>query len=57
MKSINYQSPEILRDITLQTGGDILQSSLVDTATVRSVGQEVEEHDFTSGEFNHQWEE
>lgn len=57
MKSINYQSPEILRDITLQTGSDILQSSLVDTATVRSVGQEVEEHDFTSGEFNHQWEE
>lgn len=52
-----YQTPDVLREVKVQGDCDILQSSLVDTATVRSVGQEVEEHDFTSGEFNHQWEE
>jgi hypothetical protein len=33
-----------------------LAASLVDKAVVTSVGQEVEEYDFTSDEFNHQWE-
>ena len=57
MKIINYQSPEVLQSVCLLGGCDILQASLVDTATVRSVGQEVEEYDFTSDELNHQWEE
>ena len=57
MKRTNYQAPRVLRDIALLGECDILQASLVDTATVKSVGQEVEEYDFTSSELNHQWEE
>jgi hypothetical protein len=57
MKNNNYQTPRVLQSISLLGECDLLQASLVDTATVKSVGQEVEEHDFTSSDLNHQWEE
>ena len=57
MKNNNYQTPRVLQSISLLGECDLLQASLVDTATVKSVGQEVDEHDFTSSDLNHQWEE
>lgn len=53
----SYTTPRVLLSVSLLGECDLLQASLVDTATVRSVGQEVEEHDFTSSDLNHQWEE
>ena len=55
--SSNYQSPRVLQEVSIRVEKAFLKASLVDTAVVTSVGQEVEEHDFTTDEFNHQWEE
>ena len=41
MKNNNYQTPRVLQSISLLGECDLLQASLVDTATVKSVGQEV----------------
>lgn len=54
--SSNYQSPRVLLEVSICVEKAFLKASLVDTAVVTSVGQEVEEHDFTTDEFNHQWE-
>ena len=54
--SSNYQSPRELQEVSIRVEKSFLAASLVDTAVVTSVGQEVEEHDFTTDEFNHQWE-
>ena len=54
--SSNYQSPRVLQEVSIHMEKAFLKASLVDTAVVTSVGQEVEEHDFTTDEFNHQWE-
>ena len=56
-KRSNYQSPRVLQEASLQLERSFLKASLVDTATVTAVGQEVEEHDFASDEFIHQWED
>ena len=56
-KSPNYQSPRVLQSVSIRTENAFLKASLVDTATVTAVGQEVEEHDFSSDEFIHQWED
>ena len=55
--SSNYQSPRVLQEVSVRVEKSFLAASLVDTAVVTSVGQEVEEFDFTTDEFNHQWEE
>lgn len=52
-----YQEPVVLQEVSVRMERAFLAASLVDTAVVTSVGQEVEEYDFTSDEFNHQWEE
>lgn len=52
-----YQEPVVLQEVSVRLERAFLAASLVDTAVVTSVGQEVEEYDFTSDEFNHQWEE
>ena len=57
MKKNNYQTPRVLQEATVLVERSFLAASLVDTAVVTSVGQEVEEFDFTTDEFNHQWEE
>ena len=54
--SSNYQSPRVLQEVSVRVEKSFLAASLVDKAVVTSVGQEVEEYDFTSDEFNHQWE-
>lgn len=55
--SSNYQSPRVLQEVSVRVEKSFLAASLVDTAVVTSVGQEVKEYDFTSDDFNHQWEE
>ena len=50
----NYQSPAILQTVTVLLERDLLDGSLV--LEVESVGQQVEEVDFSSGEFNFEWE-
>ena len=57
MKQNVYLAPRVLQEVTVRVERAFLAASLVDTAVVTSVGQEVEEFDFTSDEFNHQWEE
>ena len=57
MKTNNYQTPRVMQEVSVRMEKAFLAASLVDTAVVTSVGQEVEEFDFTSDEFNHQWEE
>lgn len=57
MKQNFYQSPKVLKEVSVRLERDLLKASLVDTATVVSTGQEVKEYDFTSEGFNHTWEE
>ena len=57
MKQNVYLAPRVLQEVTVRVERAFLAASLVDTAVVTSVGQEVEEFDFTTDEFNHQWEE
>ena len=57
MNKNNYLAPRVLQEVSVRVERAFLAASLVDTAVVTSVGQEVEEFDFTSDEFNHQWEE
>ncbi|MBQ6959066.1 MAG: hypothetical protein IJP77_10965 [Bacteroidales bacterium] len=55
----HYDSPAIRRIVVLQMQGEILSGSL-DNANIRSVGQEVDNYDFSpdnTGGFNHQWEQ
>ena len=54
--SSSYQSPRVLQEVSVRVEKSFLTASVVDTAVVTSVGQEVEEYDFTSADFNHQWE-
>ena len=54
--SNHYVAPAILQEGRLELEMPILENSLVDKAVITSVGQEVEEHDFSLGTFNHEWE-
>ena len=56
MKKHDYQQPTVIQTVEVRSERAFLNASLVDEATVIAVGQEVEEHDFSSPEFNHQWE-
>lgn len=57
MEKRNYQAPRVLQEVSVRVEKAFLAASLVDTAVVTSVGQEVQEYDFASDDFNHQWEE
>jgi len=52
----HYVAPAILQEGRLELEMPILENSLVDKAVITSVGQEVEEHNFGSSTFNHEWE-
>ena len=52
----HYVAPAILQAGRLELEMPILENSLVDKAVITSVGQEVEEHDFSLDTFNHEWE-
>ena len=49
-----YHSPIVLQTVTVLLERDFLDGSLV--LEVESVGQQVEEKDFSSGDFNFEWE-
>ena len=59
MKRNNYQAPRVIQEVSVLVEREFLKASLVDTASVNSMGQEVMEYDFsnTSTEFNHTWGE
>ena len=52
----HYVAPAILQEGRLELEMPILENSLVDKAVITSVGQEVEEHEFSLDTFNHEWE-
>ena len=55
----HYESPAVLRVIVLRTRGAILAGSVKDHSLVTTMGQQVDDYDFspdnTDG-FNHTWE-
>lgn len=55
----HYESPAILRVVVLRTRGAILAGSVKDHSLVTTMGQQVDDYDFspdnTDG-FNHTWE-
>ena len=51
-----FVMPAVLQELSLLPDMPILAGSLVDNATIVSTGQEVEEHDFSGSDFNHDWE-
>lgn len=53
-----FQTPMIYPEVRLETGACILAGSVVDTMTVNTMGQEVEEYDFSSpsSDFDVTWE-
>ena len=57
MEKRNYLAPRVLQEVSVSVEKAFLEASLVDTAVVTYVGQEVEEFDFDTDQFNHQWEE
>ena len=58
MKKLNfYETPAVIREVTIFPDSDILQVSVVDSASITSVGQEVDTYDFGSdNSFNTTWE-
>lgn len=53
----NYASPVILRVVGFAPRASLLAGSIVDKANVTSVGQQVDNYDFSDGSFNHTWED
>ena len=55
-----FIKPAILREVSLEAGGQILAGSAVDAMTITSTGQDVVEYDFgedNTGGFNFEWGE
>ena len=55
----HYESPAILRVVVLRTRGAILAGSVKDHSLVTTMGQQVDDYDFSpdnEGGFNHTWE-
>ncbi len=57
MKKLPYVPPLILREMEFCVEKGLLAGSVVDKTTVTSVGQEVNDIDWSTGGFNHTWEE
>ena len=55
-----FETPAVLQAVDLSLEGRLLQNSVVETMTVKTVGQEVKDWDFSAGgednPFNHEWE-
>ena len=53
-----FLPPVILREYSLYPEGAILDGSLVDPEpiTVQTIEQDVKNHDFSGGTFNHEWD-
>ena len=54
MSNTDYQSPAVIQVAEVLLERDFLDGSI--TTTVESVGQQVEEVDFSTGDFNFEWE-
>ena len=58
---VKFVKPAILREISLDSGAQILAGSIVDQVTILSAGQEVHDIDASSSEFewseNWNWED
>ena len=58
--SNHYVAPAILQEGRLELETPILENSVVETMTVKTVGQKVKDWDFSAGgednPFNHEWE-
>lgn len=55
-----YKTPVVLREVILQLEGALLDGSLVDHADVTSVGQYVDDYNFSESNtegFNFTWED
>lgn len=50
-----YTAPAILRQVRLQLEGELLSGSVADHIEVTTMGQEVDDYDFGSDDFNHEW--
>jgi len=55
-QKLRYATPIILREVNLHTEGTLLAGSVVDNSNVTSVGQKIDEYDFSQTTFNHDWE-
>ena len=51
-----YESPFIQRVVHLQMEGELLSGSVVNHIEVTSMGQDVENFDFSGDSFNHEWQ-
>ena len=60
MSKKQYISPSVVRSVRVETGAEILAGSVVEAFNdgdgVTTAGQEVQEKDFASVDFNHQWD-
>ena len=57
---VKFVKPAILREVSLESEGQILAGSVVDGMTVTAIGQDVDEYDFSpenDGGFNFEWGE
>lgn len=52
----DYTPPRVLQEVKILLERDFLDGSITPVMTVESVGQKVEEVDFSTGEFNFEWE-
>lgn len=55
-QKLRYVTPAVLREVPFQTEGELLAGSIVDKASITSVGQSVKDYDFSGNDFNHDWE-
>jgi len=51
-----YTKPRILRELRIESDGDILKSSVSDDMSVETTGQVVEEYNMADDSFDHSWE-
>ena len=50
-----FETPTVLQAVDLSLEGGLLAQSVVENLTIKTTGQEVEEHDFSDATFNHEW--
>ena len=50
-----FITPAVLQALSLHGETPILTGSVADQTTVTATGQEVQEYDFESNTFNHEW--
>lgn len=56
-KRESYSSPMIIREVKLELSACLLDGSVVTpNTTIRTAGQDVENHDFSTGGFNDTWQ-